>query len=127
MTRGSIPGTPQDPASSSYPGGPVAHADRSRYHIGLGRMQLSRAQIFKGDGKGLAVRVERRVFQLPTLDGLLPPGWAIAQNLPSILAAHVLQPRPGSRWEALAEPPHLLGSRRLQLGRWGQVNGLTGT
>lgn len=69
--------------------------DRGSLHLGLGIVQLPRVQLFK-EARGVAVKMLRRVFELPSMEGVLT-GRGMLQNLPSIVAAHVLAPRPGAR------------------------------
>ncbi|WIA32337.1 hypothetical protein OEZ86_003175 [Tetradesmus obliquus] len=58
----------------------------------MGRVEMFRVQ------HGVAVEMEQRVYEVPspTLDGPLK-GLVMLQNLPSILAAQVLNPQTGSR------------------------------
>ncbi|KAK9816959.1 hypothetical protein WJX72_007474 [[Myrmecia] bisecta] len=61
---------------------------------GVGRVEMERAQMFRLQ-HGVAVTMRDPVFRLPSCNGLLP-GLVMPQNLPSILAAHVLAPKPGA-------------------------------
>lgn len=61
---------------------------------GLGRMQMSRKEVFRGQ-QGIACVMEHPVFATLPCNGILP-GAIVAQNLPSLVAAHVLNPQPGS-------------------------------
>eukprot|EP00898_Chlorokybus_atmophyticus_P002505 jgi/Chlat1/3255/Chrsp22S03435 len=90
MTRGTTLGSAHELDS----GGRLA-AGRLALCLGIGRAQLTRAQIF-GSMSGIAVIMERRVFNLPSCSGLLH-GKMYVQNLPSIVAAQVLGARPGER------------------------------
>jgi 16S rRNA C967 or C1407 C5-methylase (RsmB/RsmF family) len=56
---------------------------------------MTRASIFR-ETKGVAVEMVDRVFDLPSFNGLLT-GDIFLQNLPSVVAAHVLDPKPGER------------------------------
>nr|GMD32017.1 putative methyltransferase NSUN6 isoform X3 [Ipomoea batatas]GMD38557.1 putative methyltransferase NSUN6 isoform X3 [Ipomoea batatas] len=56
---------------------------------------LSRAGIFRVP-QGVAVDMHNRVFELPSFNELLE-GEIFLQNLPSIIAAHALDPQPGER------------------------------
>ncbi|GAB2284905.1 hypothetical protein Dimus_019358 [Dionaea muscipula] len=86
MTRGTIlPGLPTDPHYSR----------RKGLYIGRGTSVLSRAGIFRAL-EGEAIRVTSRVFDLPSLNNVLE-GEIFLQNLPSIIAAHVLDPQKGER------------------------------
>jgi len=63
-------------------------------YIGVGRAQMSRADMFR-QPSGTAVLMEQSIFPMPVpvqgLEGVM------VQNLPSIVAAMAVQPRPGSR------------------------------
>ncbi|KAF5841976.1 hypothetical protein DUNSADRAFT_9857 [Dunaliella salina] len=63
-------------------------------YIGVGRAQMSRADMFR-QSSGTAVVMEQSVFPMPVpVQGLQG---VMIQNLPSIVAAMALQPKPGSR------------------------------
>ncbi|BBN03828.1 methyltransferase NSUN6 [Marchantia polymorpha subsp. ruderalis] len=68
---------------------------RSNYFIGMGRMMMSRTALFR-EIKGVAVEMTKRIFDLPPFHGVLE-GQIFLQNLPSIVAARVLDPKPGER------------------------------
>lgn len=69
--------------------------ERNGLYIGQGNTMLSRAGIFRVS-QGVAVDMSNRVFQLPSFNDLLE-GEIFLQNLPSIVAAHVLDPQQGER------------------------------
>ncbi|XP_068303789.1 rRNA (cytosine-C(5))-methyltransferase NOP2C [Pyrus communis] len=71
------------------------HIERSGLYIGQGKAMLSRAGIFRVM-EGLAVDMSDRVFNLPSLHDVLE-GEIFLQNLPSIVAAHALDPQKGER------------------------------
>ena len=73
-------------------------------HLGNGVVEISRQRLFpprrhdlpEGAAPkvaGLAVRMTDRRHEAPSLNGVLPE-WTFLQNLPSMLVAHVLAPRP---------------------------------
>lgn len=64
-------------------------------YVGLGRACMSRNEMFHAQ-QGTAVALEHPVFLALPCSGLLPPGTAMLQNLPSIVAALTLAPRPGA-------------------------------
>ncbi|CAM6098706.1 unnamed protein product [Calypogeia fissa] len=68
---------------------------RDNLFIGKGRVTMSRGQLFK-ETEGVAIEMTDRVFDLPPFHGLLK-GHIFLQNLPSIVAARVLDPKPGER------------------------------
>ncbi|WIA12192.1 hypothetical protein OEZ85_012263 [Tetradesmus obliquus] len=86
-----------DPADSTAAAGVPVAAAGSLICIGLGRAKMGRVEMFRVQ-HGVAVEMEQRVYEVPspTLDGPLK-GLVMLQNLPSILAAQVLNPQPGSR------------------------------
>lgn len=61
---------------------------------GIGRAACSRADIFR-ERSGVAITMEERVFRTPACNGVLP-GLVMLQNLPSLVAALVLNPSPGA-------------------------------
>ncbi|XP_031132405.1 putative methyltransferase NSUN6 [Ipomoea triloba] len=86
MTRGTVlQGSPTDPL----------YFERNGLYIGQGTTMLSRAGIFRVP-QGVAVDMHNRVFELPSFNELLE-GEIFLQNLPSIIAAHALDPQPGER------------------------------
>eukprot|EP00897_Mesotaenium_endlicherianum_P005071 jgi/Mesen1/4592/ME000232S03853 len=88
ITRGAILGSEH---AHSQMGG----VDRTRWFIGRGRALMSRAALFR-EPRGVAVHMLRRVFELPPFSGMMQ-GRVFLQNLPSIVAARVLDPQPGER------------------------------
>ncbi|GAX83364.1 hypothetical protein CEUSTIGMA_g10789.t1 [Chlamydomonas eustigma] len=76
-------------------GAEVELPDRTHLFLGMGRCVQGRRAMFRNQN-GLAVEMVDRVYDVPSLNGILP-GEIIAQALPSILAAQVLAPLPGSR------------------------------
>ncbi|KFK42971.1 hypothetical protein AALP_AA1G063100 [Arabis alpina] len=86
MTRGTtLQGLPTDPF----------YCERSGLYIGMGTTMLSRAGMFRVP-HGVAVDLSNRVFRLPSLHNVLE-GEIFLQNLPSIVAAHALDPQKGER------------------------------
>ncbi|KAJ9529721.1 hypothetical protein QJQ45_014495 [Haematococcus lacustris] len=69
--------------------------DRSHLHVGLGRVMMARADMFKQE-RGVAVVMEQPVYTMPSVpEGL--QGRVMLQNLASIVAGLALRPRPGAR------------------------------
>ncbi|KAH0905788.1 hypothetical protein HID58_037615 [Brassica napus] len=64
-------------------------------YIGMGTAMLSRAGMFRVS-HGVAVDLNNRVFRLPSFHNVLE-GEIFLQNLPSIVAAHALDPQRGER------------------------------
>ncbi|KAF6165084.1 hypothetical protein GIB67_000668 [Kingdonia uniflora] len=86
ITRGTVlHGTQTDPH----------HFERTGLYIGQGTAMLSRVGIF-GVLQGIAVEITNKVFDLPSFHDVLK-GDIFLQNLPSIVAAHALDPQPGER------------------------------
>ncbi|RAL42801.1 hypothetical protein DM860_009308 [Cuscuta australis] len=86
MTRGTVlQGSQADPL----------YSERSGLYIGQGTAMLSRAGIFRVPG-GVAVDMHNRVYELPSFNELLE-GEIFLQNLPSIIAAHALDPQQGEK------------------------------
>ncbi|KAL5571345.1 hypothetical protein UlMin_020942 [Ulmus minor] len=71
------------------------YSERTGLYIGQGKAMLSRAGIFRVSS-GVAVDMCNRVFKLPSLHKVLE-GEIFLQNLPSIVAAHALDPQKGER------------------------------
>lgn len=69
--------------------------DRSGWFIGIGRAMMTRATLFR-EAKGVAVEMVHRAYNLPPFSGVLS-GDIFLQNLPSVVATHVLDPQPGER------------------------------
>jgi len=88
VTRGTTLGT--EHAKSQF-----EDTARSGWFIGIGRALMTRASLFR-ETKGVAVEMVNRVFDLPAFSGVLT-GDIFLQNLPSIVAARVLDPKPGER------------------------------
>ncbi|KAK2076231.1 hypothetical protein QBZ16_001163 [Prototheca wickerhamii] len=72
--------------------------------LGVGTSLLARTEMFRAQ-HGVAIKMEQRVYRpgAPALD--LPPGAVMLQNLPSLAAAAVLAPTPGSRVLDLCAAP----------------------
>ncbi|KAE8718744.1 NOL1/NOP2/sun family protein isoform 2 [Hibiscus syriacus] len=86
ITRGTVlQGLPTDPF----------YFERNGLYIGQGTTMLSRAGIFRAS-QGIAVDMNNRVFKLPSFYDVLE-GEIFLQNLPSIVAAHALDPQKGER------------------------------
>ncbi|CAN1758962.1 rRNA (cytosine-C(5))-methyltransferase NOP2C [Linum perenne] len=69
--------------------------ERRGLYIGQGKSMLSRTGLFRGM-EGIAVDLNNRVFKLPSFHDVLE-GEIFLQNLPSIVAAHALDPQKGER------------------------------
>ncbi|KAI4308118.1 hypothetical protein L6164_031224 [Bauhinia variegata] len=86
MTRGTVlQGSQADPY----------HLERSGLYIGCGTTMMSRAGMFRVS-EGVAVDMKERVYELPSFHNVLE-GEIFLQNLPSIIAAHALDPQNGER------------------------------
>lgn len=83
---------------STSDGGPTAASGhkRQQLHVGLGIAEVPRGTIFKAGARGVAVVMTHRVFATPSCNGLLP-GEVHLQNLPSVIAAHVVEAKEGAR------------------------------
>ncbi|CAL0307444.1 unnamed protein product [Lupinus luteus] len=86
MTRGTVL---QGPQTDPY------HFERSGLYIGQGTAMLSRAGMFRVS-EGVGVDMKNRVYKLPSFHKVLE-GEIFLQNLPSIVAAHALDPQRGER------------------------------
>ncbi|XP_042976683.1 rRNA (cytosine-C(5))-methyltransferase NOP2C isoform X4 [Carya illinoinensis] len=71
------------------------YVERNGLYIGQGRAMMSRAGMFRAL-EGIAVDMSNRVFKLPSFHDVLE-GEIFLQNLPSIVAAHALDPQKGER------------------------------
>ncbi|XP_062192180.1 rRNA (cytosine-C(5))-methyltransferase NOP2C isoform X3 [Phragmites australis] len=71
------------------------YEERKGLYIGQGITAMSRAGIFRVT-HGIAVEMTDRVYKLPSFNDVLE-GEIFLQNLPSIVAARVLDPQPGER------------------------------
>ncbi|GJT34325.1 putative methyltransferase NSUN6 [Tanacetum coccineum] len=71
------------------------YLEREGMYIGQGITTMSRAGIFR-DLSGLGVDMTDRVFRLEPFNDVMKGG-IFLQNLPSIIAAHVLDPQEGER------------------------------
>ncbi|XP_078431098.1 NOL1/NOP2/sun family protein isoform X2 [Wolffia australiana] len=69
--------------------------ERKGLYIGQGIAMISRAGIFRVS-EGIAVDMSKRIYNLPSFHNVLE-GEIFLQNLPSIVTAHVLDPREGER------------------------------
>ncbi|KAJ6736059.1 hypothetical protein OIU85_018282 [Salix viminalis] len=86
MTRGTVlQGLQTDPY----------YFERNGLYIGQGTTTMSRAGLFRAS-EGIAVDMNDRVFRLPSFYDVLE-GEIFLQNLPSIVAAHALDPQKGER------------------------------
>ncbi|XP_030482908.2 rRNA (cytosine-C(5))-methyltransferase NOP2C [Cannabis sativa] len=79
------------------------YSERNRLYIGKGKAMLSRTGIFRVL-QGVAVEMCNRVFKLPSFYDVLE-GEIFLQNLPSIIAAHALDPKKGERIIDLCAAP----------------------
>ncbi|XP_039816316.1 rRNA (cytosine-C(5))-methyltransferase NOP2C-like isoform X7 [Panicum virgatum] len=73
----------------------VHYEERKGLYIGKGTAAMSRSGIFRVP-HGIAVEMTERVYKLPSFNDVLE-GEIFLQNLPSVVAAHVLDPQPGER------------------------------
>ncbi|KAL0400263.1 UNVERIFIED_CONTAM: rRNA (cytosine-C(5))-methyltransferase NOP2C [Sesamum radiatum] len=71
------------------------HFERNGLYIGQGTTMMSRAGMFRVS-EGVALDMDNRVFNLPSFRDLLE-GNIFLQNLPSIIAAHALDPQEGEK------------------------------
>ncbi|XP_047333201.1 rRNA (cytosine-C(5))-methyltransferase NOP2C [Impatiens glandulifera] len=86
MTRGTVlPGLETDPY----------YFERHGLYIGQGTSMVSRVGLFRAL-EGIAVDMTNKVFKLPSFNNVLE-GEVFLQNLPSIIAAHALDPQQGER------------------------------
>lgn len=69
--------------------------ERFGNYIGQGIASMSRAGIFRASN-GIAIEMTKRVYELPSFYDVLE-GEIFLQNLPSIIAARVLDPQEGER------------------------------
>ncbi|KAF7379136.1 hypothetical protein HZH68_016981 [Vespula germanica] len=67
--------------------------------LGNGILKQTRKNIFCNDGqiaRGIAIHMTDVVSRLPQLSNIsVPDGWALLQNLPSIICTRILNPQPG--------------------------------
>uniref|UniRef100_J3MSJ7 SAM-dependent MTase RsmB/NOP-type domain-containing protein n=2 Tax=Oryza brachyantha TaxID=4533 RepID=J3MSJ7_ORYBR len=71
------------------------YEERKGLYIGQGITAMSRSGIFRVP-HGVAVEMTERVYKLPSFNDVLE-GEIFLQNLPSVVAARVLDPQPGER------------------------------
>lgn len=71
------------------------YSNRKGLYIGQGTTMMSRAGIFRVL-EGVAICMTNRVYDLPSFNKVLE-GEIFLQNLPSIIAAHALDPQKGER------------------------------
>lgn len=71
------------------------YIQRKGLYIGQGTTMMSRAGIFRAL-EGVAICMTNRVYDLPSFNNVLE-GEIFLQNLPSIIAAHALDPQEGER------------------------------
>ncbi|KAF8701822.1 hypothetical protein HU200_033143 [Digitaria exilis] len=71
------------------------YEERKGLYIGQGTAVMSRSGIFRVP-HGIAVEMTERVYKLPSFNDVLE-GEIFLQNLPSVVAARVLDPQPGER------------------------------
>lgn len=86
------------------------YEDTKRLFIGNGLVKMTRDELFGEDlsPKGIAVQVTETTSGCVSLgNDFLPPGWALLQNIPSVLCVEALDPRPGERvFDMCASPGH---------------------
>ncbi|XP_037031030.1 tRNA (cytosine(72)-C(5))-methyltransferase NSUN6 isoform X2 [Bradysia coprophila] len=66
--------------------------------IATGTVLMQRHQLFRNNmtPSGIAIEIKSTLSQVPSIgDSYLPAGRAMLQNLPSVICAHVLNPKPG--------------------------------
>ncbi|OXU22955.1 hypothetical protein TSAR_002126, partial [Trichomalopsis sarcophagae] len=72
---------------------------KNKLFVGNGIVQLTREQIFGHETEhtsGIAVTMTDIISHIPQInDNILPKGYVLLQNLPSILCSRVLDPQPG--------------------------------
>ncbi|KAH9311903.1 hypothetical protein KI387_026938, partial [Taxus chinensis] len=71
------------------------YIERSGLYIGRGTALMSRTEIFR-ETQGIAIKMMAKIYRHPPFHGVLK-GEIFLQNLPSIIAAHVLDPKPGEK------------------------------
>ena len=69
---------------------------RGSLSIGVGEILLDRAQVTKPGGGGMAMVMREKLYDLPSLPNEFMAGLIMHQAFPSLLAACVLAPAPGS-------------------------------
>ncbi|KAL6770752.1 hypothetical protein ACKKBF_B32520 [Auxenochlorella protothecoides x Auxenochlorella symbiontica] len=98
-----------------------------RVRVGLGRCLLPRADMFRHE-RGVGVALVARVYRPGAPACAVPPGAAMLQNLPSLVAAAALDPAPGSRVLDMCAAPGgkttALAGRLAAAGRGGTVTAL---
>jgi len=72
-----------------------ATVDRRNLHLGAGRLQMGRKEMFRAQ-QGLALKMEHRIYDIPACNGIMR-GEIMMQALPSVVAAAALDPQPGMR------------------------------
>ncbi|XP_057854316.2 rRNA (cytosine-C(5))-methyltransferase NOP2C isoform X1 [Cryptomeria japonica] len=75
--------------------GDAYYSERSGFYIGKGTALMSRTGIFR-ETKGIAIKMVDKIYRHPPFHGVLK-GEIFLQNLPSIIAAHVLDAKPGEK------------------------------
>jgi hypothetical protein len=94
ITRGTVLGVDSDGTGERPAQQDRASGRRASLHIGRAVLCVPRAQLFKLQ-RGVAFRMVQRQFDMPPTEGMLE-GEVVLQNLPSVVAAHALNPPPGS-------------------------------
>ncbi|GBF91388.1 hypothetical protein Rsub_04128 [Raphidocelis subcapitata] len=103
-THGTVLPLPPPGAGSSGAGGEAeGGGGGGGLYIGVGRMLLGRAELFRARS-GVAVEMVRRVYDVPSVPERLR-GRFMLQNLPSVAAALALAPAPGARVIDLCASP----------------------
>ncbi|XP_065842122.1 tRNA (cytosine(72)-C(5))-methyltransferase NSUN6-like isoform X2 [Oscarella lobularis] len=100
VRQGDFVGVFVDVKSSCIRGQKVHESDLLGLHVvflGNGRAEMSRRDIFiqTSAPRGLAVKMTDPLYLHASLNGVLPR-LIFLQNLPSVVAGHVLDPKPGS-------------------------------
>eukprot|EP00798_Chlamydomonas_sp_ICE-L_P021806 gene21806-28827_t len=102
-------------------GEPLRVEDRGKLYIGVGRTAVCRSEMFRL-ASGLGVAMDNPVFLVPSCSGL--EGKVMLQNLPSVVAALALCPKPGSQvLDMCAAPAYLAQSTVLAqlMGNTGEL------
>lgn len=94
ITRGTVLGVDSDGTGERHAQRSRGSGERLGLYIGRAVLCVPRAQLFKLQ-KGVAFRMVQRHFDMPPIEGMLE-GQVVLQNLPSVVAAHALNPPPGS-------------------------------